>query len=116
LPFKKFSARAFSLKARYKTFGNSGHSSLDKNRISSPYIMDILKSIGGNLKGLEPRKNQEKLRFINIKRRKFAKQKNYLEREKGFEPSTLTLARLCSTPELLPLKEWYFQQQFNRLR
>ncbi len=25
-----------------------------------------------------------------------------LEREKGFEPSTPTLARLCSTPELLP--------------
>ena len=26
-----------------------------------------------------------------------------LEREKGFEPSTPTLARLCSTPELRPL-------------
>ncbi len=26
-----------------------------------------------------------------------------LERAKGFEPSTLTLARLCSTPELHPL-------------
>ena len=25
-----------------------------------------------------------------------------LERAKGFEPSTLTLARLCSTPELRP--------------
>ena len=25
-----------------------------------------------------------------------------LERAKGFEPSTLTLARLCSTPELHP--------------
>jgi hypothetical protein len=25
-----------------------------------------------------------------------------MEREKGFEPSTPTLARLCSTPELLP--------------
>ena len=27
-----------------------------------------------------------------------------LERAKGFEPSTPTLARLCSTPELHPLK------------
>lgn len=26
-----------------------------------------------------------------------------LEREKGFEPSTLALARRCSTTELLPL-------------
>ena len=25
-----------------------------------------------------------------------------MERAKGFEPSTLTLARLCSTPELHP--------------
>ena len=32
-----------------------------------------------------------------------------LEREKGFEPSTLALARRCSTTELFPLKrfeEW----------
>jgi hypothetical protein len=28
---------------------------------------------------------------------------NDLERAKGFEPSTPTLARLCSTPELRPL-------------
>ena len=28
-----------------------------------------------------------------------------MEREKGFEPSTPTLARLCSTPELLPLED-----------
>ena len=27
----------------------------------------------------------------------------YLERKTGFEPATPTLARLCSTPELLPL-------------
>ncbi len=27
----------------------------------------------------------------------------YLERAKGFEPSTPTLARSCSTPELRPL-------------
>ncbi len=27
-----------------------------------------------------------------------------LERAKGFEPSTPTLARLCSTPELRPLE------------
>ena len=27
----------------------------------------------------------------------------FLERAKGFEPSTPTLARLCSTPELRPL-------------
>ena len=27
---------------------------------------------------------------------------NFLERAKGFEPSTPTLARLCSTPELHP--------------
>jgi hypothetical protein len=27
---------------------------------------------------------------------------NILERAKGFEPSTPTLARLCSTPELRP--------------
>ena len=27
-----------------------------------------------------------------------------MERKKGFEPSTPTLARLCSTPELLPRK------------
>jgi hypothetical protein len=30
-----------------------------------------------------------------------------LEREKGFEPSTLALARRCSTTELFPLKEVY---------
>jgi hypothetical protein len=29
-----------------------------------------------------------------------------LERAKGFEPSTPTLARLCSTPELRPLGVW----------
>src|SRR3546814_16045649 len=29
-----------------------------------------------------------------------------LERAKGFEPSTPTLARLCSTPELRPLWRW----------
>jgi hypothetical protein len=29
-----------------------------------------------------------------------------LERAKGFEPSTPTLARLCSTPELRPLGGW----------
>ena len=28
-----------------------------------------------------------------------------LEREKGFEPSTLALARRCSTTELFPLKK-----------
>ena len=28
-----------------------------------------------------------------------------LEREKGFEPSTLALARRCSTTELFPLKD-----------
>ena len=27
---------------------------------------------------------------------------SYLERKTGFEPATPTLARLCSTPELLP--------------
>ena len=30
-----------------------------------------------------------------------------LERAKGFEPSTPTLARLCSTPELRPHKYCY---------
>ena len=30
-----------------------------------------------------------------------------LERAKGFEPSTPTLARLCSTPELRPLRYCY---------
>ena len=30
-----------------------------------------------------------------------------LERAKGFEPSTPTLARLCSTPELHPLFALY---------
>jgi hypothetical protein len=29
-----------------------------------------------------------------------------LERAKGFEPSTPTLARSCSTPELRPLGGW----------
>jgi hypothetical protein len=29
-----------------------------------------------------------------------------LERAKGFEPSTPTLARLCSTPELHPLTRY----------
>ena len=29
-----------------------------------------------------------------------------MERAKGFEPSTPTLARLCSTPELRPLWRW----------
>ena len=31
-----------------------------------------------------------------------------MERETGFEPATLTLARLCSTPELFPLADCYF--------
>ena len=30
---------------------------------------------------------------------------NLLERAEGFEPSTPTLARLCSTPELRPQPE-----------
>ena len=30
---------------------------------------------------------------------------DYLEREKGFEPSTLALARRCSTTELFPLSK-----------
>src|SRR5574337_109090 len=29
-----------------------------------------------------------------------------MEREKGFEPSTLALARRCSTTELFPQKSW----------
>jgi hypothetical protein len=33
----------------------------------------------------------------------FIDMKGILERAKGFEPSTPTLARLCSTPELRPL-------------
>jgi hypothetical protein len=37
----------------------------------------------------------------NLSRRKRVIGK--LERAKGFEPSTPTLARLCSTPELRPL-------------
>ncbi len=35
-------------------------------------------------------------------RRIAAKSPEFLERETGFEPATPTLARLCSTPELLP--------------
>ena len=31
---------------------------------------------------------------------------NIMEREKGFEPSTPTLARLCSTTELFPLSSY----------
>ena len=34
--------------------------------------------------------------------RKMLYEKGKLERAKGFEPSTPTLARLCSTPELHP--------------
>ena len=30
----------------------------------------------------------------------------FVEREKGFEPSTLALARRCSTAELFPLGIW----------
>src|ERR687897_2510576 len=43
-----------------------------------------------------------------------------LERAKGFEPSTPTLARLCSTPELHPhapslvLAGWWSQAESNR--
>ena len=37
-----------------------------------------------------------------------------LERAKGFEPSTPTLARLCSTPELRPL--WRLARQSGRVR
>ena len=33
----------------------------------------------------------------------FVLDREKLERAKGFEPSTPTLARLCSTPELHPL-------------
>jgi len=36
-----------------------------------------------------------------------------LERAKGFEPSTPTLARLCSTPELRPL--WRFRKHCFRM-
>jgi hypothetical protein len=35
-----------------------------------------------------------------------------LEREKGFEPSTLALARRCSTTELFPL-EWSWRRGSN---
>ena len=31
---------------------------------------------------------------------------SYMEREKGFEPSTLALARRCSTTELFPRNLW----------
>src|SRR3989344_9153587 len=38
-----------------------------------------------------------------------------LERQKGFDPSTPTLARLCSTPELRPL--WRLETgRFQRVR
>ena len=40
--------------------------------------------------------------FFSLNFRWFDKSKD-LERAKGFEPSTPTLARLCSTPELRPL-------------
>ena len=33
-----------------------------------------------------------------------------LEREKGFEPSTLALARRCSTTELFPLTEIWSEE------
>ena len=37
-----------------------------------------------------------------------------MERETGFEPATLTLARLCSTPELFPLADCYFARLIFR--
>jgi hypothetical protein len=40
--------------------------------------------------------------FVTIQQLNFQPDLN-LERAKGFEPSTPTLARLCSTPELRPL-------------
>jgi hypothetical protein len=40
----------------------------------------------------------------HLARRKLLKYIEKLERAKGFEPSTPTLARLCSTPELRPLE------------
>ncbi len=48
-------------------------------------------------KGIEPSSSEWKSDIIAIIRPLL------IEREKGFEPSTPTLARLCSTPELLPL-------------
>ena len=36
--------------------------------------------------------------------------KENLEREKGFEPSTLALARRCSTTELFPLKPEFLRR------
>ena len=39
-----------------------------------------------------------------------------LERAKGFEPSTPTLARLCSTPELRPLDMAEPMRDADRLR
>jgi hypothetical protein len=42
--------------------------------------------------------------FFDFWERGFAETPGKLERAKGFEPSTPTLARLCSTPELRPLE------------
>ena len=49
---------------------------------------------------MELRRTKER----SMQRRKFTSISKKLEREKGFEPSTSTLARLHSTAELLPLE------------
>ena len=56
--------------------------------------------------------SQRKILEVFIRRRKEEaapmsrrhEQARFLEREKGFEPSTLALARRCSTTELFPLE------------
>ena len=52
------------------------------------------------LTGLEPATSGVTGRHSN--RLSYARASACLERAKGFEPSTPTLARLCSTPELHP--------------
>ena len=56
--------------------------------------------------------------FVGLRKAAFLKplkSLDILERAKGFEPSTPTLARLCSTPELHPHPERQSGARPNRL-
>ena len=56
-------------------------------------------NIGGHQVVTKPKKNKTASRRLRYKSLIILR---ILERAKGFEPSTPTLARLCSTPELHP--------------
>ena len=51
-------------------------------------------------------RDQARVMIVSLERRQNFARPEILERAKGFEPSTPTLARLCSTPELHPHPRW----------